>query len=268
MQRTLHLVSPLMHGEDIRELQQLLVQNGVYPANVDGDYGELTAQGVFRYKHDIGFLRPDQTASGLIFKYLRGEKKPNAAMRALAAKRRKPPKKAGWREKVVQHALSQLGETERPPNSNRSKFSTWYGIIGPWCAMFVTWVFATLGFAKATFKRAVRYAYVPFIEGDARAGRNGVMRAVGPANAILALFDWPPKNGVPDHIGICAEEATIRKYAPEALRKAIARFGALGDGDFWSLEGNTGIGNNSNGGEMMLRKRNKNDVRIFVKVAT
>jgi len=266
--RTLHLTSPLMEGDDVQELQQLLVQNAVYPATVDGVYGELTAQSVWRYKWRIGYVKPDHSAGNMLMQYLRGKKKPNAAMRLLAAKRaRANKKKIGWQEKVVQHALSQLGETEHPANSNRSKFSVWYGLIGAWCAMFVTWVFATLGFSKATFKRAVRYAYVPYIEGDARAGRNGLMRAAGPANAILALFDWPPKNGVPDHIGVCAEEKTIKKYAPAALANAMAAFGPLHSGDFWSIEGNTSVGNDSNGGETMIRKRNLSVVRMFVKVA-
>lgn len=40
---------------------------------------------------------------------------------------------------------SKLGDHESPPGSNRCDISHWYGIIGPWCAMYMSWVWYTLG---------------------------------------------------------------------------------------------------------------------------
>ena len=36
-------------------------------------------------------------------------------------------------------ARAELGTTESPAGSNKVKYSTWYGLTGPWCVMFVMW---------------------------------------------------------------------------------------------------------------------------------
>jgi hypothetical protein len=167
---------------------------------------------------------------------------------------------------IVQKAASQLGQTEDPPDSDRSKFSLWYGTVGHWCAMFVTWVFCDLGFSSATFKKGGPYAYVPYVVHDAKAGVNGLMLAPGPSDGTVVCFDWD-RDGTADHIGICADEATLRRLVPAALDAAIKQFGTLGSSDFWTVEGNTAAGNDSNGGTVMIRKRNKSLVAAFVKVA-
>lgn len=40
---------------------------------------------------------------------------------------------------------SQDGVYESPPGSNHVKYSVWYGVTGPWCAMFLSWVWYSLG---------------------------------------------------------------------------------------------------------------------------
>jgi hypothetical protein len=193
-------------------------------------------------------------------------------MKALAAKRKaaanKKTKKAAplsIQQKKVQHALSQLGQTEHPSGSNNSKFNKWYGMIGAWCAMFQTWISVTLKIELKTWAKGRYYAYVPFIVADAIAGRRGLMVAGGPADGVRVCFDWQGDK-IADHIGMAAEEATLKRLVPKALENAIRQFGNLGQGDFWCIEGNTGVGNDSNGGEVMLRKRNRANVRLFVKV--
>lgn len=43
-------------------------------------------------------------------------------------------------------AAGELGITEYPPNSNRTKYGAWYGLDGqPWCMMFVQWCFHQAG---------------------------------------------------------------------------------------------------------------------------
>lgn len=273
MARTLHLTTPLMHGEDVATLQAALVGAGWLKGQVDGIYGVHTAQAVYRTKFWLGYRKPDKVAGDAFLKFVRGEARPTLAMVArrktrLAADRRKKHRGRGLThgQRIVQRALSQLGQTESPPGSNRSKFSLWYGLIGPWCAMFVTWAYVMVGQGKRTFQRGSRYAYVPYVRHDAVAGRNGLMVAGGPADGVLACFDWQP-DGTADHIGICAEEATLERLVPKHLKAAKVRFGPLGPGDFWSCEGNTGIGNDSNGGMVMLRKRRRSQAQTFVKVA-
>jgi hypothetical protein len=44
------------------------------------------------------------------------------------------------RQQVVNFAARENGVKEDPAGSNRVKYSEWYGIIGPWCAMFCSYV--------------------------------------------------------------------------------------------------------------------------------
>ncbi len=47
---------------------------------------------------------------------------------------------------VVKIAAGELGNTETPANSNRTKYGAWYGLDGyPWCMMFVQWCCAQAG---------------------------------------------------------------------------------------------------------------------------
>jgi hypothetical protein len=67
---------------------------------------------------------------------------------------------------------------------------------------------------------------------------------VPPLPGDIAIYNWD--GGEPDHIGI------------------VARY--LGNGDFEAIEGNTAIGNDSNGGEVMRRVRNLLQVDGFGRV--
>lgn len=47
---------------------------------------------------------------------------------------------------VLQVAAGELGVTELPSGSNRTKYGKWYGLDGqPWCMMFVQWCYAQAG---------------------------------------------------------------------------------------------------------------------------
>ena len=47
---------------------------------------------------------------------------------------------------VLKIAAGELGNTESPAGSNRTKYGVWYGWNGqPWCMMFVQWCFAQAG---------------------------------------------------------------------------------------------------------------------------
>jgi hypothetical protein len=266
-----HVTSGLMHGPGIKELQNLLRNNNYLEDAADGVYGVHTAQAVYRAKYWLGYPRPDQVASDKLINLLKAVTKPGPAMRVLSAKRRairaaqlKKNKQLTKGQRVVKKALTQLGETEHPPNSNKSKFSAWYGLVGAWCAMFVSWCGVGI---NSSFKKGRYYAYVPYMRNDAVAGRNGLMVTTVLKSGVIACYDWPPKDGVADHTGYVVTEADLHRFAPKALHNAVTRFGPLGPGDFWAIEGNTGVGNDSNGGETMIRKRNRSYVQTFIKAS-
>jgi hypothetical protein len=158
-------------------------------------------------------------------------------------------------------AATQLGVKESPAGSNHVKFGIWYGIVGAWCAMFVSWVHVMAKVGK-TFAKGSRYAYVPYIVADARAGRNGLRLSSGPRSGVIACYDWD-HNGVADHTGICADAADLAKFCSREYGSAVNRFGHPTSAQFWAIEGNTAVGNDSNGGEVMIRLRNRSDVQAF-----
>jgi len=151
------------------------------------------------------------------------------------------------RQKALQKATSQLGVKEKPPYSNQVPYTTWYGMTGPWCAMFVTWAYETSG-DSPSFKQGVSYAYVPYIVNDARSGRNGLTVTSSPVQGDLVCFDWD-RDGVFDHVGLWESQLPSSS-------------------DFYCIEGNTSTSNNSDGGEVMRRQRNPGSQgTVFVRVA-
>jgi hypothetical protein len=164
---------------------------------------------------------------------------------------REPPPVAADTVRIaaLKKAISQLGVKESPPNTNRVKYSDWYGMVGPWCAMFVTYCFETSG-NSPSFVKGQRYAYVPFIVADARASVNGLRTTDEPIPGDLVCFDWDVTGygAEYDHIGL------FEKWGREPST-------------FTTVEGNTSLGNQSNGGAVMRRTRNaRNQGTVFVRV--
>lgn len=55
---------------------------------------------------------------------------------------------------MLKIAAAEVGYTESPPNSNKTKYGKWYGLDGqPWCMMFVQWCFNEAG-APLPYKTA------------------------------------------------------------------------------------------------------------------
>lgn len=153
-------------------------------------------------------------------------------------------------QRVVGVAQKEVGVKEHPANSNdgprvREYQRTTGAYKAPWCASFVTWCFAQAGKRLEGFNTA----YCPSWVEAAKAGRNS-LRVVSRQEAKpgdCCLFDWQ-RDGTSDHIGILTSRVSA-------------------DGDFTSVEGNTSYGNDSNGGQVMVRQRNARDVLVFVRVA-
>jgi hypothetical protein len=278
MARTLFLTSPMMVGDDVRALQKAL-KNPARPdlkdddflqseSGVDGEFGEDTHRAVFRAKYWLGYTNPDHKAADKLIKFLNGAMPPTSKMKQLRKKRLAAlkAKTPGFRKLEI--AVEHLGDKENPPGSNKVMFATFYDQPGPWCAMFVTFCGVKAGLKSYAKRPPGRWAYVPFMVSDAKQGLHNYTITRSPVTGDDVALDFPPRDGVPDHIGIFAREQDLRKINAAALNKAIQRFGALGSNEFWSVEGNTMVGQDSNGGEVMLRKRRREDVVAFMHPGT
>lgn len=255
--RVLRLTTPPMTGEDVKRAQNILLsiapgtKYGNYkPGPANGIYGERTAAATKRAKYWLGYAKPDDRCGPMLLRYLTGKTPLTAEMQ----KRRKARLDAyarPLREKAFNTATSQLGTKEDPPGSNRVKYSAWYGLVGPWCAMFVTWCYDNHG-SKA-FQRGSRFAYTPYMVIDAREGKNGlvILEPNEVKRGDIVMFDWEargrranPYNT--DHVGLFDEWITVGKT-------------------FKTIEGNTAIGNDSNGGQVLRRDRRIENVSAFIR---
>jgi hypothetical protein len=242
---TYKLTSPPMRGDGVEAFQRAMKSKNFYVGKIDGICGELTVQGFYRSKYWLGYPKPDHAGGDVLYSYLTDKKKPNVAMRQLTKRRRKIQNKTkAMRQRALDEAIKHLETKESPAGSNKVRFSRWYGLIGPWCAMFATWNFTQAG--SKVFKRGSRYAYVPFIVSDARRGINNLTITRAPEPGDLVCFDWQG-DGVADHVGHFEMWFTRGQ-------------------EFSAIEGNTAVGNDSNGGEVMRRRRNMRNVQAFVHV--
>ena len=142
--------------------------------------------------------------------------------------------------KVTEIASKEIGNIESPANSNKTKYGKWFGFDGvAWCGMFVSWCFAqagkplgNIGFSKGFAGCQTAVAYFK--------GNNKITST--PIEGDIVFFDWN-KDGRYDHTGIFV------KWLTETT--------------FETIEGNTAVGNDSNGGIVMRRTRDKKTA-IFV----
>jgi len=247
MGRTLILTTPHMHGNDVHAFQNALTRNKYYHGPLNAEYDVLTAQAAYTAKYWLGYLKPDHAAGDLLYGYLLGHPT-TIAMRARAVKRRRAIPKLTLGQKALAVMLKYEGVKENPAGSNHTQFGVWYGVDrAPWCNILVSYCYVSAG-SKA-FVRGHDYSYVPTMDADARAGRNNLRIAhPGPITGDVVTFDWD-HDGNPDHTGL------FIKWLDDAHTK------------FESIEGNTGIGNNSNGGEVLKRNdRVVSEVRTFIHV--
>lgn len=150
------------------------------------------------------------------------------------------------RDKIIEIAKSQIGYKEEPANSNKTKYGKWFNLDGVmWCAIFVSWVFneARIPLPQIGFK----HGYAGCQTGFAYWVKQKMI-TITPQPGDIVLFDWNGDKRY-DHTGIFEKDN--------------------GDGfTFTAIEGNTAIGNNSNGGEVMRRTKRKYDQAVFVDITS
>lgn len=138
----------------------------------------------------------------------------------------------GTAEGVLSVARAELGVRENPKGSNHVKYNTWYygrevsGQGYSWCMAFVQWCFHRAGVplpaltaSCGALMRAAQTAGC-WVTGDYRAGD-------------VVIYDFPG-GAATDHCGI------VESVRPDAVT---------------AIEGNTGAGNDANGGQVQRRDR-------------
>lgn len=132
---------------------------------------------------------------------------------------------------LIRVAAGEVGYTESPPGSNGNKYGQWYGMnYVPWCAIFVSYCFDQIDL-PLPIRSAKGFAYCP---DGVSWFRNRGQWFHDPKAGDVVFFCWRG-DGIADHVGI------VESVKP--------------DGSIISIEGNTGIGNDANGGEVMRRTR-------------
>ena len=140
---------------------------------------------------------------------------------------------------VLNVAKKELGYKETPANSNKTKFGEWYGLDGyAWCVMFVQWVFNQAGVSLP-----VKTASCTVLMNYAKKAGMWVTSGYQPGDVVI--YDWDG-NKVPDHCGI------VESVSGTAVT---------------AIEGNTAVGNDSDGGEVMRRNRTVNQIMGAVRPA-
>ena len=129
-------------------------------------------------------------------------------------------------------ARAELGTKESPAGSNRVKYNTAYygrevsGPSYPWCVVFAWWCCDQAG-----VELPIRTASCSALKAAAQSAGMWVTGNYRPGDIVI--YDWG-KDGKPDHCGIIE---------------------TVGGSSVVAIEGNTAIGNDSNGGEVMRRTR-------------
>lgn len=139
-------------------------------------------------------------------------------------------------EKILEIARGEIGTKEFPANSNRVKYNNAYygrevsGSNYAWCAAFVWWVFREAG-ASELFYGGGKTAYCPSLKSYHK--KQAVSGDYRPGDVIFFNFSGK-KNAA--HVGICE---------------------SWDGSSITTIDGNTGNGNEANGGAVMRRKRAK-----------
>ena len=130
---------------------------------------------------------------------------------------------------ILAIARKELGYTESPAGSNRTKYGKWFGLDGqPWCMMFVQWCFRQAG---AQDLLPALTASCGALMRAAHSKEQWITSGYQPGDVVI--YDFPGGSAT-DHCGIVITQLT------DGVR---------------AIEGNTGAGNDANGGQVMERTR-------------
>lgn len=145
-------------------------------------------------------------------------------------------------ERILKIALAERGVKESPPNSNNVKYNTayygqevWDGKAGgkyPWCMTFQWWLFHQAE-ADGLFYGGRKTASCGTLMDYARAHGQLVTSGYQPGDLLFLRFS--AKRTRPEHVGLLKE-----------MRSG---------GTYITIEGNTGLDDDANGGQVQQRVR-------------
>lgn len=147
-------------------------------------------------------------------------------------------------ERLLGVARSQVGIKENPVGSNNVQYNTWYygrsvyGSSYPWCMVFVQWCYAKTGI-PLPYKTASCGALLSWYKEHQKD-----CIVTKPQMGDIVIFDWPMTKSTTDHTGI------FEKWDGKKIV---------------TIEGNTAIGNDSNGGQVMVRTRDPKWVKAYIR---
>lgn|GEM_PF-4052986 len=147
-------------------------------------------------------------------------------------------------DKLIAVERKYLGYTESPPNSNRTIFGEYTGTNGQaWCASYQCKCINEAGLSRYVYGGKKFASCTALMNYHKKLGQV-VTSGYRKGDLLLFQFNGDP---LPDHIGLCT--------------------GRNGD-VLMSIEGNTSVGNDANGGEVMERPRKESLVLCAVRPFT
>jgi peptidoglycan hydrolase-like protein with peptidoglycan-binding domain len=107
----------------------------------------------------------------------------------------------GSRDGMLQQMRALLGIGEYPPGSNRNTITSWYGMVGPWCDMTITYAAAHSDNLAAV---GGRYAYTVWHAQRFQSLGRWHYGMGGIRSGDIVFFDWSGTRsvGAIDHVGI------------------------------------------------------------------
>ncbi len=143
--------------------------------------------------------------------------------------------------KIIEIAKKYVGTKEVPENSNKTIFGKWANLNGvSWCGLFVSKCYEEAGSSLPK----IGFSFPGFAGCQTAVAyfRKNKKTTKEPVEGDIVFFDWNG-DGRHDHVGIFVRWIDLKSFE--------------------TIEGNTSLTNQSNGGEVMKRKRSNHNV-LFV----
>lgn len=145
-------------------------------------------------------------------------------------------------DQAVSIAQKEIGIKENPSGSNKVKYNTWYygmevcGDSYPWCCVFISWIFKGTNLVKKTALCADLMQWF-------RSRKQMVER---PQKGDIVFFKFGKTNRSTNHVGIVEEASQW-------------------PANITTIEGNTSVTSDDNGGCVMRRTRSKSSIVGFAR---
>ena len=145
-------------------------------------------------------------------------------------------------EDAIRRAKAELGVTEYPANSNNVKYNVWFygkmvqGAQFPWCAVFISYIFKDS--PNLCKKTASCLDMLDWFENQGKV-------VTHPQPGDLVFFKYKTNKRRTNHVGIIISVEDSQHFT--------------------TIEGNTSVKSDDNGGAVMERRRTRANVVAFVR---